>query len=38
MANDERAENATAKRILGIIFFVLGAIGGYFLVRYLMSR
>ena len=38
MADDGRPETSALKRILGVIFFILGAIGGYLLVRYLMSR
>jgi len=38
MAADQSPENSTLKRVLGVIVFILGAIGGYLLVRYLMSR
>jgi hypothetical protein len=38
MANDGRPGTPASKRILGLLLAVLGAIAGYFLARYLMSR
>jgi hypothetical protein len=38
MANDGRPGTPASKRILGLILAALGAIAGYFLARYLMSR
>jgi hypothetical protein len=38
MANDERPGNWASNRVLRLILALLGAIAGYFLARYLLSR
>jgi hypothetical protein len=38
MAKDGRTENRAGRHILGLILAALGAVVGYFLARYLMSR
>ncbi len=38
MANDERPGNWANNRILRLILVLIGAIAGYFLTRYLLSK
>jgi len=38
MTNNERPGTPASKHILGLILAVLGAVAGYLLVSYLMSR
>jgi hypothetical protein len=38
MANEGRTENRAGRHILGLILAALGAVVGYFLAGYLLSR